>query len=103
MEKFLVGNVYEQVYHKNLFQGPFFLIYNNDLATELKSKVKLFGDDTSLFSIVSDPLEPANILNKYLDKIGGWAEQSKMAFNPDPTNPAGNYMFKANNRGTKTR
>ena len=50
--------------------GPlFFLIYINDLATDLKSNVKLFADDTSLFSIVSDPLETANILNKALIKF----------------------------------
>ena len=54
---------------------PFFLIYINDLATDLKLNIKLFADDTSLFSIVSDPLETANILNKDLDKIRGWAEQ----------------------------
>ena len=50
--------------------GPlFFLIYVNDLATDLKSNVKLFADDTSLFSIVSDPLETTNILNKDLHKV----------------------------------
>ena len=50
--------------------GPlFFLIYINDLASDLKSNVRLFADDTSLFSIVSDPLETANIANKDLDKI----------------------------------
>ena len=55
--------------------GPlFFLIYINDLATDLKSNVKLFADDTSLFSTVSDPLETANILNKDLDKIREWTE-----------------------------
>ena len=49
--------------------GPlFFLIYINDLATDLKSNVKLFADDTSLFSIVSDPLETANILIEDFDK-----------------------------------
>ena len=47
----------------------FFLIYINDLATDLKSKVKLFANDNSLFSIVSDPLETANILNSDLDQI----------------------------------
>ena len=74
--------------------GPlFFLIYINDLATDLKSNVKLFADDTSLFSIVSDPLETANILNKDLDKIRGWAEQWKMAFNPDPTKQAQEVVF----------
>ena len=58
------------------FLGPlFFLIYINDSATDLKSNVKLFADDTSLFSIVSDPVETANILTMDLDKIRGWAEQ----------------------------
>ena len=75
MEKLLTGNVYEQVYHRDLFRAPFFQIYINDLATDLKSNVKLFPDDTSLFSIASDPLETANILNENLDKIWRWAEQ----------------------------
>ena len=69
--------------------GPlFFLIYINDLATDLKSNVKLFVNDTSLFSIVFDPLETANLLNKGFDKIRGWAKQWKMAFDPDPTKQA---------------
>ena len=35
--------------------GPLlFLIYINDLANELKSNVKLFADDTPLFTIVKD-------------------------------------------------
>ena len=69
--------------------GPlFFLIYINDLATDLKSNVKLFVNDTSLFSIVFDPLETANLLNKDFDKIRGWAKQWKMAFDPDPTKQA---------------
>ena len=38
-----------------------------------------------LFSMVSDSLETANTLNKDLEKIRDWAEQLKMAFNPDPT------------------
>ena len=69
----------------SILEPAFFLIYINDLATDLKSNFKLFVDDTSLSSIVSDPLETANILNKDLDKIRGWVEQWKMAFNPDPT------------------
>ena len=61
------------------------MIYINDLTTDLKSNVKLFADDAFLFSIVSDPLETANIMNKDLNKIRGWAEQWKMAVNPNPT------------------
>ena len=45
----------------------------------------LIADDTSWFSIVSDPLETKNMLNEELDKIRWWAEQSKITFNPDPT------------------
>ena len=77
----------------SILEPLFFLIYINDLATDLKSNVKLFADDTSLFSIVSDPLETANILNEDLDKIRGWAEQWKMAFNPDPTKQAQEVAF----------
>ena len=51
------------------FRVSFFLIYINDLATDLKSNVELIAGDTCLFSIVSDPLETASILNKDLDKI----------------------------------
>ena len=40
----------------------FFLVYINDLAEGLVSDVRLFGDDTSLFSIVYDEQVSANIL-----------------------------------------
>ena len=42
--------------------GPLlFLIYINDLPDALNSIAKLFSDDTSLFSVVQDPNESANI------------------------------------------
>ena len=63
----------------------FFLIYINDLTDNLSINVKLFADDTSLFSEICDPLETANVLNNDLRKIREWAEQWKMVFNPDPT------------------
>ena len=71
----------------------FFLIYINDLATDLKSNVKLFADDTSLFSVVSDLLQTANILNEDLDKIRGWTKQWNTAFNPDPTKQVQEVVF----------
>ena len=74
--------------------GPlFFLIHINDLATDLKLNIKLFAKDTSLFSIVSDPLKTVNILNKDLDKIRGQAEQWKMAFNPDRAKQVKEVVF----------
>ena len=52
----------------SILEPLFFLIYINDLATDLKSNVKLFANDTSFFSVVSDLLETANILNEDLGK-----------------------------------
>ena len=50
--------------------GPFlFLIYINELPNELKSNAKLFADDTSLFTILKDKPDSANILNNNLPEI----------------------------------
>ena len=65
-----------------------FLAYINDLQNELKSFVKLFADDTSLFTIVKDKNESANTLNNDLLLISKWAYNWKMLFNPDPSKPA---------------
>ena len=47
--------------------GPFLLlIYLNDLPNKLKSNANLFADDTSLFTIVKDENENANLLNNDL-------------------------------------
>ena len=40
-----------------------FLIYINNLERNIKSNIKLFADDTMLFSIVKDPTISANNLN----------------------------------------
>ena len=43
-----------------------FLIYINDVPNQLKSNVKIFADDTSLFIIVKDKNESANIIHNDL-------------------------------------
>ena len=49
--------------------GPlFFPIYINDLSDELVSAVKLFADDTSLFSVVCESNISAYDLNNDLQK-----------------------------------
>ena len=56
--------------------GPlFFLIYINDLPDGLQSDVKMFADDTCLFSIINDKTNSANDLNSDLQKINNWAIQ----------------------------
>ena len=43
--------------------GPlFFLIYINDLSENLKSTVKRFADDTSIFHVVKDPSTSVSII-----------------------------------------
>ena len=74
--------------------GPLlFLIDINDLPNELKSNVKLFADDTSLFTIVKDKSERANTLNNDLMVISKWAYHWKMLFNPDLSKPAQEILF----------
>ena len=65
--------------------GPlFFLIYINELSEELNSEVKIFDDDTCLFSIV-------NCVD--LLKIQDWAYQWKISFNPDRTKQPQEIIF----------
>ena len=74
--------------------GPlFFLIYINDLLVGITSTVKLFADDTSLFSIVHDPNTSANELKKDLQKISECAYQWKMSFNPDKDKKTQEVIF----------
>ena len=74
--------------------GPlFFLIYINDLPDGLKSNVKLFADDTSLFSVVKNKEESASDLTNDLDMISKWAYNWKMSFNPDPINQRKMYSL----------
>ena len=79
-------------------QGPIlgpllFLVYINDLTDNLKCNVKLFADDTSLFTIVHNPDQPASDLNHDLDIIKSWAHNWRMTFNPDPTEQAVEVTF----------
>ena len=69
--------------------GPLcFLIYINDLPLGLTTNAKLFANYTSLFSVVNNASVSASRLNNDLVKVGDWAINWKMLFNPDPTKQA---------------
>ena len=70
-----------------------FLIYINDLPRGFHADIKLFTDDTSLFSVVDDIDESASKLNNDLIRIQEWPYQWKMSFNPGRTKPAHEVMF----------
>ena len=46
-----------------------------DLPNGLNSNAKLFADDMSLFSVVHNITDSANLLNSDLSKINEWALQ----------------------------
>ena len=74
--------------------GPLlFLIFINDLPTNLETNTKIFADDTSLFSLVLNQIDSASKLNRDLLRISDWAYQWKMSFNPDPSKQAVEIHF----------
>ena len=66
--------------------GPLlFLVYINDIVTDIGSNIRLFADDTSLYIIVDDPISAAGCINIDLQKISRWAATWLVSFNPSKT------------------
>ena len=66
--------------------GPLlFLIYINDLTDDLESCPFIFADDTTLFEVVDNPINSAQLLNKDLNKISQWSDQWLVTMNPSKT------------------
>ena len=74
--------------------GPLlFLVYINDLESNIIANVKFFADDTMLYSVVHNPYKSASDLNHDLEIISEWAYQWKMSFNPYTNKQAIEYSF----------
>ena len=86
------GYQLKQVFHKNLISELFFLIYINDLPIDILSTVKLFADDTSVFSIIHNKTT-AHKLNEDLEKKAEWVHKWKMSFHPNLNNQAQEVIF----------
>ena len=70
-----------------------FLVYINDICSNLSTNVKLFADDTSLFSIVNDANKSFENLSNDLCIISNWAYQWKISFNPHRSKQAQDVIF----------
>ena len=69
----------------------------NDLPDGLKCNIKLFANDTSLFSVGRNKEESASDITNDLDTISIWAYNWKMSFNPDPKKRAQEVLFSRKN------
>ena len=66
--------------------GPLlFFIYINDIVNNIRSSIRLFADNTSIYIIIDDPQTAAFILNSDLDTINVWANDWLVDFNPTKT------------------
>ena len=64
--------------------GPLlFIVYINDIVENVKYDIRLFADDTSLFSRVNDATQTVLKISEDLDKIEKWAWQWKMELKAD--------------------
>ena len=74
--------------------GPlFFLIFINDIPDGIQSNIKVFADDTSIFSVMKNRISASVTLNEDPYLISEWAYSWKMSFNPDPSKQATEIVF----------
>ena len=60
-----------------------FLTYINDISGCVKSKIKIFADDTKIYREIKDPITDTAALQSDLHSLRGWAATWQMTFNGD--------------------
>ena len=77
--------------------GPLlFLAYINDLPSEIRSNMKLFADDATLYFDFDNDNNAEEILNSDLDHIQSWADKWLMKFSPTKTKLMGLSLRRGN-------
>ena len=66
--------------------GPFlFLLYINDIVKNIKTNIRLFANDTSLFVVIENE-ESVKLLNEDFITIANWADDWLVILHPNKTN-----------------
>jgi len=74
--------------------GPLlFLVYINDLTDKISSNMRLFADDSSMFTTVKGIDVTQEKLMNDLETVASWAHQWKMVFKPDLSKQAIEVVF----------
>ena len=73
------------VYPRDRLELLLFIVFIDDILTDINSTIKLFADDTSLYLIVDDQQETAQTLNDDLVKVNAWSTKWLVNFNPQKT------------------
>ena len=68
--------------HIPLSNNFLFLAYINDLVDRITCKIKLFADDTVLYTVVDDHEASADVLNYNTKQVEAWANQWIVNLNP---------------------
>ena len=65
--------------------GPYlFLLYINDIVDNVNCNIRLFSDDTSLFTVIENN-DSIKLLNEDLCSIANWANDWCIILNPNKT------------------
>ena len=66
--------------------GPLlFILYINDIVDEVSTNIRLYADDSCIFTVGHDSQTMANELNSNLERISAWARKWKVNFNAKKT------------------
>ena len=77
--------------------GPLlFLIYVNDMTTNLHLQTHQYADDTTLLEVVDDPVAAIQNINTDLHTLSQWADQWRVTFNAIKT-----HFMRISNKKTK--
>ena len=81
-EKSQEGNVTSGIPQGSVLGPILFVIYINDLPANVKSQVKMFADDTKLFTRVDVPNNHETMQND-LDELVQWSNKWQLKFHPE--------------------